>query len=152
MSFSKKLPQLSLESFFSTKVIANGYMTFFYPIKKIKDIKIIFSGKFKNNTLILNENYQDNDTTSIRIWSFKRKSKNSYIGKEKNVVGNINVFLKGNKLSMKYKFKTNYKKFFFKVTVNDSMYLIDKHTLINKTIISKYGLTIAESLLIYKKS
>ena len=152
MSFFKKLPELSLENYFSTKVIALGYMSFFYPVKKVKDLRIHFSGKFKNNTLTLKENYQDNDSEAFRIWYFKKNSTHNYIGKEKSVKGDINVSLYANKLSMEYQFRTNYKKIFFNVAVKDNMYLVDKHTLINKTIISKYGFTIAESFLVYKKS
>ena len=151
MNYYKKLPALSMESYFSNKVTALGYMTFFYPYKTIKDIKIVFSGKFHDNTLTLKENYTDNDSKVLRVWSFKKKSNSCYIGKESNVTGTIKVSIYGNKLNMKYKFKTNYKKIYFNVNVKDSMYLVDKETLINKTILSKYGITLAESFLVYKK-
>ena len=151
MNYYKKLPALSMESYFSNKVTALGYMTFFYPYKTIKDIKIVFSGKFHDNTLTLKEDYTDNDSKVLRVWSFKKKSNSCYIGKESNVTGTIKVSIYGNKLNMKYKFKTNYKKIYFNVNVKDSMYLVDKETLINKTIISKYGITLAESFLVYKK-
>ena len=151
MNYNKKLPTFSMESYFSNKVTALGYMTFFYPFKTIKDIKITFSGKFYNNTLTLKENYTDNDSKILRVWSFKKKSSSCYIGKESNVKGTIKVSIYGNKLNMQYKFKTNYKKIYFSVNVKDNMYLVDEETLINKTIVSKYGITLAESFLVYKK-
>ena len=151
MDYNKKLPTFSMESYFSNKVTALGYMTFFYPLKTIKDIKIAFSGKFQDNTLTLKENYTDNDSKVLRVWSFKKQSNSLYIGKESNVKGIIKVSIDRNKLNMKYKFNTNYKKIYFSVNVKDSMYLVDKETLINKTIISKYGITLAESFLVYKK-
>ena len=151
MNYNKKLPAFSMENYFSKKVTALGYMTFFYPLKAIKDIKIVFSGKFHNNTLTLKENYTDNDSKVLRVWSFKKKSSSCYIGKESNVKGTIKVSIYGNKLNMQYKFKTNYKKIYFSVNVKDNMYLVDEETLINKTIVSKYGITLAESFLVYKK-
>jgi hypothetical protein len=151
VSYNKKLPAFSMENYFSKKVTALGYMTFFYPLKAIKDIKIVFSGKFHNNTLTLKENYTDNDSKVLRVWSFKKMSSSCYIGKESNVKGLINVSIYGNKLNMKYRFRTNYKKIYFSVNVKDSMYLVDKETLINRTIISKYGITLAEGFLVYKK-
>jgi virulence-associated protein VapD len=151
VNYNKKLPAFSMESYFSNKVTALGYMTFFYPHKTIKDIKIFFSGKFHNNTLTLKENYTDNDSKVLRTWSFKKTSSSCYIGKESNVKGIIKVSIYDNKLNMKYKFKTSYKKIYFSVNVKDSMYLVDKETLINKTIVSKYGITLAESFLVYKK-
>ena len=140
-----------MESYFSNKVTALGYMTFFYPIKTIKDIKINFSGKFHKNTLTLKENYTDNDSKVLRVWSFKKKSSSCYIGKESNVKGTIKVSIYGNKLNMKYRFKTNYKKIYFSVNVKDNMYLVDEETLINTTVVSKYGIALAESFLVYKK-
>ena len=151
MNHNKKLPTFSMESYFSNKVTALGYMTFFYPLKTIKDIKIAFSGKFQDNTLTLKENYTDNDSKVLRVWHFKKISSSSYIGKESNVKGLIKASIYGNRLNMQYKFKTNYKKIYFNVNVKDSMYLVDKKTLINKTIVSKYGITLAESFLVYKK-
>lgn len=140
-----------MESYFSNKVTALGYMTFFYPLKTIKDVKIVFYGKFHNNLLTLKENYTDNDSKFLRVWSFKKTSNSCYIGKESNVKGTIKVSIYGNKLNMKYKFKTNYKKICFNVNVKDNMYLVDKKTLLNKTIVSKYGIILAESFLVYKK-
>ena len=151
MNYNKKLPTFSMESYFSNKVTALGYMTFFYPIKTIKDIKINFSGKFHKNPLTLKENYTDNDSKVLRVWSFKKKSSSCYIGKESNVKGTIKVSIYGNKLNMKYRFKTNYKKIYFSVNFKDNMYLVDEKTLINKTLISKYGIALAESFLVYKK-
>lgn len=151
MNHNKKLPTFSMESYFSNKVTALGYMTFFYPIKTIKDIKINFSGKFHKNTLTLKENYTDNDSKVLRVWSFKKKSSSCYIGKESNVKGTIKVSIYGNKLNMKYRFKTNYKKIYFSVNVKDNMYLVDEETLINTTVVSKYGIALAESFLVYKK-
>ena len=133
MNYNKKLPTFSMESYFSNKVTALGYMTFFYPLKTIKDIKIVFSGKFQDNTLTLKENYTDNNSKILRVWSFKKMSSSCYIGKESNVKGIIKVSIYGNELNMKYKFNTNYKKIYFSVNVKDSMYLVDKETLINKT-------------------
>ena len=152
MKKNKKLPVLSFENYFSSDVTALRYMTLFFPIKRIKDLKILFSGKFSKGNLVLKEKYQDNNTKVLRIWSFKKTSNNNYIGKENNVKGDIIVSVNENKLNMHYKFKTNYKKFFFSINVQDSMYLVDKNKLINKTVISKYGLRIAESFLVYKKS
>ena len=151
MNHNKKLPTFSMESYFSNKVTALGYMTFFYPLKTIKDIKIVFSGKFHNNILTLKENYTDNDSKVLRVWSFKKKSSSCYIGKESNVKGTIKVSIYGNKLNMKYRFKTNYKKIYFSVNVKDNMYLVDEETLINTTVVSKYGIALAESFLVYKK-
>ena len=144
--------KLNFEKFFSGKVIANGCMIFFYPKRRKIDLKVEFSGSFKNKSLTLEESYYENNIkTSIRNWYFKKISDNKYIGNEKNIVHPFKLIIKNNSLEMNYKFKTQFKSFSFSVNVNDHMYLIKKNTIINRTNISKFHIPIAETLLLYTK-
>ncbi|MAH88621.1 MAG: hypothetical protein CMJ06_01005 [Pelagibacterales bacterium] len=144
--------KLNFEKFFTGKVEANGYMIFFYPKKRKKDVKVLFSGNFKNNSLILLEKYYENNIkASSRKWHFQKFSDDHFIGNEKNIVSPFKLIIKNNSLEMNYKFKTQFKNFSFNVYVEDQMYLINKNTIINKTRISKCHITIAETLLLYKK-
>ncbi len=144
-------PYFDFYYFFSGKIDAFGNMILFYPKKRIKNLKISFIGKLKKNFLFLNERYKDNDGLIYRHWKFKKISKNTFYGYEKDLVGKALINIKKNHLIMNYKYKINYKGFSFLVKVNDCMFLIDTNTLLNKTRISKFGFLLAESLLIYKK-
>ena len=76
-----------MKKFFTGKVLANGYMVFFYPIKRIKKVKVLFSGSIKNNILALEESYyEDNIKTSTRNWYFEKLSNHEYIVSEKNII------------------------------------------------------------------
>ena len=55
-------------------------MVFYYPKKRIKDLKISFIGKLKKNELFLNEKYEDNDDIVYRYWRFEKISKNTFYG------------------------------------------------------------------------
>ncbi len=144
--------KLNFEKFFTGKVVANGYMIFFYPKKREKIVKILFAGNFKNNKLSLKENYFENNTkTSTRNWFFKKLSDDKYIGNEKNIVKPFKLIIKNSSLEMNYKFKTQFKSFNFNVSVEDKMYLIKKNTIINRTKISKFNISIAETFLLYNK-
>ena len=144
--------KLNFEKFFSGKVIANGCMIFFYPKRRKIDLKVEFSGSFKNKSLTLEESYYENNIkTSIRNWHFEKISDNKYIGSEKNIVHPFKLIVKNNWLEMNYKFKTQFKNFKFNVRVNDQMYLIKKNTIINRTIVSKFYVPVAETLLLYTK-
>ena len=146
-----KYPELILEDFFKGKVLASGHMTFFYPQKKNINIKANFLGSYKKNILKLKEKYIEEDKIVNREWTFRKVSKNKYIGEEGNILGQIPVFTNRNCLEMKYKFRTQYKSFKFNVKVIDKMFLIEKKLLINKTEILKFKIKIAEVLLLYKK-
>ena len=144
--------KLNFEKFFNGKVIAKGCMIFFYPKRRKIDLKVEFSGSFKNKTLTLEESYYENNIkTSIRNWHFEKISDNKYIGSEKNIVHPFKLIVKNNWLEMNYKFKTQFKNFKFNVRVNDQMYLIKKNTIINRTIVSKFYVPVAETLLLYTK-
>ena len=144
--------KLNFENFFTGKVEASGYMIFFYPKKRKQNLKVLFSGNFKNNNLVLKESYFENNLkTSTRNWKFKKLSDDRYIGYEKNIVHPFKLIIKNNSLDMKYKFKTQFKNYNFNVYVEDQMYLVKKNTIINKTKISKFHIPIAETFLLYTK-
>tara|TARA_A100001011_G_scaffold379080_1_gene444645 strand:- start:2106 stop:2582 length:477 start_codon:yes stop_codon:yes gene_type:complete len=146
-----KFPSLSFAHYFSGEIEALGHMIFFYPKKRIKNAKIKFYGTYSKNILTLKEDYQDNEDKILRKWVFEKVNNNYYLGKEKNVIGNVIVKSESNYLMMNYKFKTNYKAIKFIVSVQDYMYQIDEIYLINKTKIYKFGIVIAESIMLYKK-
>ena len=52
---------------------------------------------------------------------------------------------------MDYLFKILFKKIPIHVKVKDHMFLISNDSLINTSIVSKYGIRLAETLLLYKK-
>ena len=144
-------PKMDFMNFFNGKVQAKGHMIQYYPRKIIKNLVISFDGKIVNETLILIENYKENDKSLVREWSFDKISNNSYIGKEKNVVGEIRLNSKDNNVTMKYLFKILFWKMNFIVNVVDEMYMLSPNELINSTLISKYNFKLATCILLYKK-
>ena len=143
--------KFEFEKFFTGKVVATGYMCFFYPQTRKKKLKVIFKGDFKNKKLKLIEEYFEDDLKTTREWRFKKIDKNKFIGNGKNIVNSFELLIKDNFLEMSYKFKTQFKNFNFNVQVKDQMYVINENTLINYTKISKFLIPIAETQLLYKK-
>ena len=146
-----QFPKLKFEVYFSGKVTAFGHMTLYYPKKRIKNIKAKFSGKFHRDKLNLNEEFIDGNSKTNRAWTFQKISELNFIGHENNVLSPFNVRVENNILNMNYKFKTSYKNYDFSVNIEDSMYLINDKILLNKSKISKFGITIAETILLYTK-
>ena len=147
----KNFPALNFEKFFNGKVEAYGHLIQYYPTKRIKNLYVCFEGKFKNNLLIIKEEYFDEKTKVKRNWKFKKVSKYSYIGKEKNVTGSIKVNIEDNHLHMKYLFKIFFWKTYFNVSVKDDMYLINNEEIINSSEAYKFNIKLAQTLLLYKK-
>ena len=151
MTKNTELKKFEFEKFFTGKVIANGYMCFFYPKTRKKKLKVIFKGFFKNEKLKLIEEYFEDNLKTIREWQFEKINKNKFFGNGKNIVNPFELLIKDNFLEMNYKFKTQFKNFNFNVHVKDSMYVINENTLLNYTKISKFLIPIAETQLLYEK-
>ena len=145
------LKKFEFEKFFTGKVIANGYMCFFYPKTRKKKLKVIFKGVFKNERLKLIEEYFEDNLKTIREWQFEKIDKNKFIGNSKNIANPFELDIKDNFLEMSYKFKTKFKNINFNVHVKDCMYVINENTLLNYTRISKFLIPIAETQLLYEK-
>ena len=151
MNKNSETKKFEFEKFFSGKVLATGYMCFFYPKKRKKSVKVIFKGSFKNKKLKLIEEYFEDELKTIREWHFDKVSKNKFYGDGKNIVDPFEVHIQNSFLEMNYKFKTQFKNFNFTVQVKDHMYIINNKTIINYTKISKFLIPIAETQLLYKK-
>ena len=130
---------LNFENFFNGEVIAKGNLILFLPKKTIKNLYVVFKGVFKNNTLKLNEKYYENNKKTTRNWNFEKKSNTFFIGTEKNVSGNILVYINNNQLQMKYYFKLLVWKFTITVLIKDYMFLINEKEIVNTTYVSKFG-------------
>ena len=151
MTKNTELKKFEFEKFFTGKVIANGYMCFFYPKTRKKKLKVIFKGVFKNEKLKLIEEYFEDNLPTIREWQFEKIDKNKFIGNGKNIANPFELNIKDNFLEMSYKFKTKFKNINFNVHVKDCMYVINENTLLNYTRISKFLVPIAETQLLYEK-
>ena len=151
MTKNRAPKKFEFEKFFTGKVIANGYMCFFYPKTRKKKLKVIFKGVFENKKLKLIEEYFEDNLKTIRNWQFEKVDKNKFIGNGKNIVNPFELLVKDNFLEMSYKFKTQFKNFNFNVHIKDSMYVINENTLLNYTRIYKFLIPIAETQLLYKK-
>ena len=143
---------LEFEKFFTGEVIAKGNLIIFYPKTTIKNLQVIFKGVFRNNNLKLHEKYIENQKETIRNWVFEKKSNTLFIGKEKNVKGNIAVIIDKNHLKMRYYFKILIWKLTVTVLVNDYMFLINEKEIVNTTYVSKFGINLAKVILLYKKT
>ena len=151
MTKNNALKKFEFEKFFTGKVVATGYICFFYPKTKKQKLKVVFKGVFENKKLKLIEEYFEDNLKTIREWQFEKVNKNKFFGNGKNIVNPFELHIKGNFLEMSYKFKTQFKNFDFNVNVKDHMYVINDNTLINYTKIYKFLIPIAETQLLYKK-
>ena len=104
MTNNTTLKKFEFEKFFTGKVLATGYMCFFYPQTRKKKLKVIFKGVFKNKKLYLTEEYFEDNLKTIREWQFEKVDKNKFFGNGKNIVKpfELNIKIKVFKLCFKF--------------------------------------------------
>ena len=102
MTKKKETKNFDFEKFFTGKVVATGYMCFFYPKIRKKKLKVIFKGAFENKKLKLIEEYFEDNLKTIREWEFEKVDKNKFFGNGKNIVNPFELHIKDNFLEMNY--------------------------------------------------
>ena len=99
----------------------------------------------------LDERFQWSDgKTETRVWKI-RKDGDHYIGTAGDVIGNAVGVSAGNALQWNYRLALPADLGGYKVSMDDWMWLIDEQTLANKTVMSKFGIRLAEINIFFRK-
>lgn len=89
----------------------------------------------------------DNGDVDKRIWTLTPQADGSYIGTAGDVVGDGQLTAAGNALFLDYVLRIPYGDGTIDVRVDDRMYLVDDHILINESKMIKFGAEVGSILL-----
>lgn len=132
----------SLEGFFSGKTSAVGSFSAINGTKRKFAVDLL--GKWNGKTLTLLEVFAyDDGQRDRKTWRFEKIAKNKYRGTREDVVGQTLVTISGDTARFTYLVdldpteKTNLVRF------HDTMRLRDNGTVLNKALVTKFGLPVA---------
>ena len=112
------------------------------------DIKAYWSG----NTGTLEEDFIfDDGEKQRRVWTLKRQEEGHYIGTAGDVIGDAQGSVAGNSMFLKYVLDVPYGDGSIELTIDDRMYLLQTHILINESQMTKFGLRVGEIVLVIVK-
>lgn len=94
----------------------------------------------------------DDGEQQKRLWRLKPLGDGHYEATANDVTGIGDMRAAGNSIFLKYVLQVNYKGRSLGLSVDDRMYLVDEHTLINESKLSKWGVGVGSLLLVIKKS
>lgn len=151
-TYRNNLPVINVKSFFNGKLSAHG-------IVKNRSGKVI---RYFNATIkaywtpegngILDENFIfDDGEQQRRVWTLKPLQNGKYLATAGDVVGDSILDTSGNALFLKYTLTIPYKEKPMNVRVDDRMYLLNDTTLINESIMTKFGFEVAYVTLVISK-
>lgn len=149
--YAKELPQLSLRSYFNGPLTAHGLFTD-RSGRVVKRFTVQLQGRWDGEQGVLEEDFVYSDgTRQHRTWRLTDLGQGRWRGQADDVVGQAIGESAGNALNWHYTLKLPVDGSVYEVQFNDWMYLMDAHTLINKAVMSKFGVTLGEVTLSFNK-
>jgi len=140
-----------IKTFFDGEVIAWGVVQN-YADKVSRRFCVEMVGTWQNNEGLLAEKFYFNDgEISFRDWYLSKKPDGSYEGTASDVVGVAIGKHQGFAFQFKYELSLVVDDKTYQVSMDDWMYQLDEHRVINKTSMSKFGVNVAEITLFFDK-
>lgn len=154
-SFSGTNPSFKIEEYFNGYVKGTGVVLDRSGMP-IRQFIVDLNGQFDNSKelFVLNEDFTYSDgKKENRVWEIKILDEHNYQGFAKDVVGFADGKSNGQALHWSYTLNVPYDSSTIKVDFNDWMFLqSDKKTLVNKAVMTKFGIYVGEVLLFFSKN
>lgn len=151
-TYAGKSPEFSVTTFFSGQLVAHG-------IVKNRSGEVI---RYFNASIDASWNSEgvgqldeefvfDDGEQQTRVWTLVPNSDGSYQASASDVVGDSRLATAGNALFMTYTLTLPYKGDTINVVVDDRMYLVNGSTLINESVMKKFGFEVGYVTLVIQK-
>lgn len=144
-------PTLKVKTFFNGTLEANGIVK-----NRRGEVTRYFNAtidaSWKDGVGTLDETFVFSDgETQHRIWQLKEVDENTYTASANDVVGSSTLRTAGNALFLQYVLQVPYKDSIINLKVDDKMYLVNDTSLINESIMTKFGFEVAYVTLYIRK-
>jgi hypothetical protein len=151
-SFADRTPALKLEDYFDGRVEAWGmFVDRFGNVRR--EFKVDIQGTFDGETLELVEHFDFADgEKDTRIWRIAPMADGRYEGRADDVVGVASGAVAGNALHWEYDVDMEISGRSWQVHFDDWMFRQDDRTLINRATVSKFGFTLGEVIIFFRKT
>lgn len=144
-------PPLKLDQYFDGTVDAWG-MFQDRKGKVIRRFTVVLKGTWKDNRGVLEEDFvYDDGEKQRRVWTIVQHGDGKYTGTADDVIGQANGQAAGNALNWHYTLALPVDGKTYHVNLNDWMYLVNEDVMINRAVMTKFGIRLGEVLITFKK-
>ncbi len=144
-------PALDLETYLNGPIEAWG-MFQNRQGKVVRRFHVIMTATWQDNICTLDERFTyDDGEQQQRIWTIEKRGPHDYVGKADDVIGEAKGEAYGNALRWRYTLLLPVGDKSYQVKFDDWMFLIDENTLINKAKVKKFGFTVGEVTLFFRR-
>lgn len=149
--FQKTEPKFVLEEYFQGHTLAWGMFEDRFG-KVQRQFVVTIDGTWDGNILVLNEDfvYTDGETEN-RVWSVTKTGADTYQGKTENVIGEASGASAGNAFNWTYQFNLKVGDGYWKVRFDDWMFLQPDGVLLNKAVVTRWGIKLGTVFLSFSK-
>lgn len=149
--YASATPKLSLQDYFNGEIEAwgmfqkrNGEVARRFHVRMI--------GTWEGNTGVLDEYFTYSDgTTERRVWTLVKQSDGSWRGTADDVEGEARGDVAGNAFHWRYTLRLEVDGSTWLVDFDDWMYLIDDKVMLNRAVMSKWGVELGQVTLSFIK-
>jgi len=154
--YAAEKPTLDLKTYFNGELTAHGLFTD-RSGRVLRRFTVQMKGSWVGDDGVLDESFVYSDgKTERRVWRLKKlpdaNGQSRYSGSADDVVGTAAGESAGNALRWAYTLRLPVDGTTYDVQFDDWMYLMDERVMVNKAVMSKFGIRLGEvTLAFYKK-
>ena len=149
--YADRTPKMVPEEFFNGRLTAHGVIKN-RSGKVVRYFNADINAYWEGTKGTLEEDFvYDNGEKQRRVWTLIRQPDGSYIGTAGDVTGEATGRIAGNSMFLEYVLEVPYGEGTINLTMDDRMYLVEPQTLVNETVMYKFGFQVGEVVLVIRK-
>jgi len=149
--YAAEKPVLDLKRYFDGELVAHGMFSD-RSGKVVRRFVVQMTGRWQGNQGELDERFTYSDgKTERRVWRLTDEGGGRWSGRADDVVGVAEGLARGNALNWRYTLRLPVDGKVYEVQFDDWMYLIDERVMLNKAVMSKFGIRLGEVTLSFTK-
>jgi len=149
--YAAEKPVLDLKAYFNGPLVAHGLFTD-RAGKVARRFTVQMTGTWNGASGTLDERFTYSDgKTERRVWRLQDEGNGRWTGRADDVVGVAEGRASGNALNWRYTLALPVDGTVYEVQFDDWMYLMDDRVMLNKAVMSKFGIRLGEVTLSFYK-
>jgi hypothetical protein len=149
--YAAETPVLDLKTYFDGDLVAHGLFTD-RSGRVVRRFVVQMTGTWDGNQGTLDERFTYSDgKTERRVWRLTDEGGGRWSGRADDVVGVAQGVAAGNALNWRYTLSLPVDGKVYEVQFDDWMYLMDERVMLNKAVMSKFGVRLGEVTLSFYK-
>lgn len=149
--YASQTPTLDLRQYFNGKLLAHGIVTD-RSGKVMQRFTVLITGTWVGDTGTLDEQFSYADgRREQRVWTLTRSADGRYTGRAADVLGQAIGQASGNALNWRYTLLLPVDGRTWEIQFDDWMFLLDDQVMLNRAVMSKFGIRLGEVLLSFRR-